>query len=72
MLPVLLALALQAGPAPPGEGAPSSPPPGEGPLILERGPAETPLFHAWLDSGPHAGFRRSDEVNGERQEGFNA
>ena len=34
MLPVLLALALQAGPAPPGEGAPSPPPPSEGPVIL--------------------------------------
>jgi nucleotide-binding universal stress UspA family protein len=34
MLPVLLALALQAGPATPGEGAPSPPPPGEGPVIL--------------------------------------
>src|SRR5512139_3361141 len=34
MLPALLALALQAGPAPPGEGAPSPPPPGEGPVIL--------------------------------------
>ena len=34
MLPALLALALQAGPALPGEGAPSPPPPGEGPVIL--------------------------------------
>src|SRR5512134_1404908 len=34
MLPALLALALQAGPAPPGEGARSPPPPGEGPVIL--------------------------------------
>jgi hypothetical protein len=34
MLPVLLALALQAGPAPPGEGAPSPPSPREGPVIL--------------------------------------
>jgi hypothetical protein len=34
MLPVLLALALQAGPVHPGEGAPSPPPPGEGPVIL--------------------------------------
>jgi hypothetical protein len=34
MLPVLLALALQAGPAQPGEGVPSPPPPGEGPVIL--------------------------------------
>jgi hypothetical protein len=34
MLPALLALALQAGPALPGQGAPSPPPPGEGPVIL--------------------------------------
>lgn len=34
MLPALLALALQAGPALPGEGAPSPPPPGEGPVII--------------------------------------
>lgn len=34
MLPALLALALQAGPAPPGEGVPSPPPPGEGPVVL--------------------------------------
>jgi hypothetical protein len=34
MLSALLALALQAGPAQPGEGVPSPPPPGEGPVIL--------------------------------------
>jgi hypothetical protein len=34
MLPALLVLALQAGPAQPGQGAPSPPPPGEGPVIL--------------------------------------
>jgi hypothetical protein len=34
MLTALLAIALQAGPALPGEGAPSPPPPGEGPVIL--------------------------------------
>ena len=34
MLPALLALALQAGPALPGEGAPSPPPASEGPVIL--------------------------------------
>jgi choline dehydrogenase len=45
---------------------------GEGPLILERGPAENPLFEAWLEAGPQAGFRRTDDVNGLRQEGFAA
>jgi hypothetical protein len=34
MLPALLSLALQAGPALPGEGAPSPPPPSGGPVIL--------------------------------------
>jgi choline dehydrogenase len=45
---------------------------GDGPLVLERGPAENPLFQAWLDAGPQAGFRRTDDVNGFRQEGFAA
>ena len=34
MLPVLLVLALQAGPAPQGEGSPSPTPQGEGPVVL--------------------------------------
>ena len=34
MLPALVSLALLAGPAQPGQGAPSPPPPGEGPVIL--------------------------------------
>ncbi len=45
---------------------------GDGPLLLERGPAADPLFRAWLDAGVQAGFRRSDDVNGYRQEGFAA
>jgi len=44
----------------------------DGPLVLERGPAISPLFQAWLEAGPQAGFRRSDDVNGFRQEGFAA
>jgi choline dehydrogenase len=43
---------------------------GAGPLVLERGPASNPLFQAWLDAGVEAGFRRTDDVNGRRQEGF--
>jgi choline dehydrogenase len=42
----------------------------DGPLELERGPASNPLFRAWLDAGEQAGYRRSDDVNGYRQEGF--
>ncbi len=45
---------------------------GDGPLELERGPAASPLFKAWLEAGPQAGFRRTDDVNGYRQEGFAA
>jgi len=45
---------------------------GDGPLELERGPAASPLFKAWLDAGVEAGFRRTDDVNGYRQEGFAA
>ena len=45
---------------------------GDGPLALERGPAVNPLFQAWLDAGAEAGFRRTDDVNGFRQEGFAA
>ncbi len=45
---------------------------GEGPLQLETGPAASPLFRAWLDAGPQAGYVRTDDVNGFRQEGFAA
>ncbi|MFW2384172.1 MAG: choline dehydrogenase [Acidimicrobiales bacterium] len=44
----------------------------DGPLVLERGPATNPLFQAFLDAGPQAGFRRTEDVNGYRQEGFAA
>ncbi len=44
----------------------------DGPLTLERGPASNPLFQAWLEAGEQAGFRRTDDVNGYRQEGFAA
>jgi len=44
----------------------------DGPLELERGPATNPLFQAWLEAGVEAGFRRTDDVNGYRQEGFAA
>ncbi|MEZ5227748.1 MAG: choline dehydrogenase [Acidimicrobiales bacterium] len=41
-----------------------------GPLRLETGPADNPLFDAWLDAGPQAGFHRTSDVNGRQQEGF--
>lgn len=42
----------------------------DGPLQLETGPAKNPLFDAWLEAGEQAGFPRTSDVNGFRQEGF--
>ena len=42
----------------------------DGPLKLETGPAANPLFDAWLEAGPQAGFPATTDVNGFRQEGF--
>jgi choline dehydrogenase len=41
-----------------------------GPLVLERGPARSPLFGAWFEAARQAGYRLTDDVNGFRQEGF--
>jgi choline dehydrogenase len=43
---------------------------GHGPLVLERGPADNPLFSAFFDAAVEAGYPRTDDVNGYRQEGF--
>ncbi len=43
---------------------------GDGPLVLERGPARNPLFQAFLDAAQQAGYPLTDDVNGYRQEGF--
>ena len=43
---------------------------GDGPLMLERGPASTPLFKAWFEAAQQAGYPLTDDVNGYRQEGF--
>jgi choline dehydrogenase len=45
---------------------------GEGPLVLERGPATNPLFQAFFDAAQEAGYELTDDVNGYRQEGFAA
>ncbi|MEW9547670.1 choline dehydrogenase [Nonomuraea sp. NPDC050783] len=45
---------------------------GDGPLKLERGPAEGPLFEAFFAAVQQAGHRLTDDVNGYRQEGFAA
>ncbi|MCM2423951.1 choline dehydrogenase [Streptomyces sp. RKAG293] len=44
----------------------------DGPLVLERGPASSPLFPAFLASVQEAGYPLTDDVNGYRQEGFAA
>ena len=41
-----------------------------GPLVLERGPATNPLFAAFFNAAEQAGYPRTDDVNGYRQEGF--
>ncbi|MES2094344.1 MAG: choline dehydrogenase [Actinomycetota bacterium] len=41
-----------------------------GPLVLERGPATNPLFGAFFDAAVQAGYPRTTDVNGFRQEGF--
>ncbi len=41
-----------------------------GPLVLERGPATNPLFGAFFDASVEAGYPRTEDVNGYRQEGF--
>jgi choline dehydrogenase len=43
-----------------------------GPLGLERGPATSPLFQAWFEAAVQAGYARTDDVNGYRQEGVAA
>ena len=44
----------------------------QGPLVLERGPATSPLFGAFFEAVQQAGYRLTDDVNGYRQEGFAA
>lgn len=43
---------------------------GKGPLILERGPATTPLFSTFFEAVQQAGYPLTDDVNGYKQEGF--
>jgi choline dehydrogenase len=45
---------------------------GQGPLVLERGPATSPLFVALFEAVQEAGYPLTDDVNGYRQEGFAA
>ncbi|MEP9382015.1 choline dehydrogenase [Nocardioides sp. KR10-350] len=43
---------------------------GSGPLHLERGRADNPLFGAFFEAVQQAGYPLTDDVNGYRQEGF--
>lgn len=45
---------------------------GDGPLLLERGRADGPLFGAFFEAVRQAGYALTDDVNGYRQEGFAA
>src|ERR671916_376730 len=42
----------------------------DGPLVLERGPANGPLFDAFFTAVQEAGYELTEDVNGYRQEGF--
>jgi choline dehydrogenase len=42
----------------------------DGPLVLERGPATSPLFQAFFAAVQEAGHPLTDDLNGYRQEGF--
>ena len=41
-----------------------------GPLVVTTGPATNPLFKAFIEAGVQAGYARTDDLNGYRQEGF--
>ena len=43
---------------------------GDGPLPVTRSRPANPLFDAFIESGVAAGFARTDDLNGYRQEGF--
>ncbi len=42
----------------------------DGPLHVTRGPRRNPLYDAFVEAGVEAGFERSEDCNGEKQEGF--
>jgi choline dehydrogenase len=44
----------------------------DGPLVLERGPATSPLFQAFFAAVQQAGYPLTRDVNGFQQEGFAA
>jgi choline dehydrogenase len=42
----------------------------DGPLHVTRGPRKNPLTRAFVEAGAQAGYRVTDDYNGEQQEGF--
>lgn len=42
----------------------------DGPLHIQRGRRDNPLFHAFVEAGREAGFEVTQDYNGEKQEGF--
>jgi choline dehydrogenase len=43
---------------------------GEGPLATRYGPTTNPLYDVFVEAGRQAGYALTDDINGERQEGF--
>jgi choline dehydrogenase len=41
-----------------------------GPLHVSTGACENPLYNAFIEAGVQAGYARTDDMNGYRQEGF--
>ncbi|MBV2142606.1 choline dehydrogenase [Falsochrobactrum sp. TDYN1] len=42
----------------------------DGPMHIQRGRRDNPLFKAFIDAGREAGFEVTDDYNGAKQEGF--
>ncbi|MFC4626062.1 choline dehydrogenase [Daeguia caeni] len=42
----------------------------DGPLHVQRGRMDNPLYHAFIQAGRQAGFETTIDYNGEKQEGF--
>ena len=42
----------------------------DGPLHVQRGTVENPLFKAFIEAGRQAGFELTEDYNGSKQEGF--
>lgn len=42
----------------------------DGPLHIQRGERQNPLFQAFIEAGQQAGFEITEDYNGEKQEGF--